>query len=341
MSYLATDFVTAARSECVLCGSVDPLCTGLCVSCLDSDTGGSQRQRLLFLERGGNRSHKAEIEDRVREMAANDRTDSDIAAAVRGELPLVRVPAGVAERVARHLRESGLPVRVTHPARVSARLSPALGAVLWVAIGIGLAAGLVAAPSMLLITPVFAAVVVWTAVRRQTPSLLAFEASVSLPAGMEDCAREVLALISDGAARRLLGNFIRMVRELHASEARAGLDDTLTELLNGASRLATDLSGLDRSLEILDGQAHDEPASRDWLETHARVSSARDRLVQRLLDALAALARARGAGSASLLEEQRRLVKLARDIELDANLHAEAYGELDALLAGVPACPLT
>jgi len=324
---------TAARPECVICGSPDPLGTGLCSACLGSETAGSSHERLLFLERGGDRNHRAEIEDRVREMVADSRPDADIAAAVRGELPLIRVPSAVVERVARHLRETGLPVRVAHPVRVGARLTPALGGALGVAIAIGMAAGLVAAKPMLLLTPVFAAVVIWSAVRRQAPSLLTLEAPVSMPAGMEDDAREALTSMPEGAARRLLADFVRMARELHASEAGSGLDTALTELVRGASQLATDLGGLDRSLAILEAQPDENPASPDWLETHARVSRARDRLVQRLLDAMAALARARAAGSASPADEEKRLVQLARDIEQDSELQAEAHRELDALLA--------
>ena len=186
-------------SDCVLCGSDEPLGTGLCAACISPDRGRWLDERLLFLERP-RRGDLKEIENRLRDLMEKVRSDADILAASRGELPLARVPADVVDRVARHLRESGLPVRVTHPARVGARLTPALGATLGAAIGIGIVAGLVSAPPMLLLTPLFGIVVTWAAMRRQAPSLLAPESTAVLPPGTEDRAREALASMPDGVA---------------------------------------------------------------------------------------------------------------------------------------------
>lgn len=317
---------------CVLCGSDEPLGTGLCTACIGSDSGGWWKERLLFLERS-RRGDRREVEYRIRDLVEEDRSDADIMAATRGELPVARVPADIVDRVARHLRESGLPVRVTHPARIGARLSPLLGATLGAAIGLGVVAGLVSAPSMLMLTLAFGLVVAWAAIRRQGPSLLAPEATSALPAGMEDQARQALASMPDGAARRLLGDFVRMTRELYGSGVAAGLEVPLTELLNGAGRLASDLAGIDHSLEILESQAQARLVSSDWSDTETRIRQVRDRLENRLLDALTALARARSAGSEGRADEDKRLAEIAQEIARDAELQAEAHRDLEALLA--------
>ena len=112
-----------------------------------------------------------------------------------------------------------------------------------------------------------------------------------------------------------------MTRELYGSAVVAGLEGPLTELLNGASRLAVDLGGIDHSLDILGNRAPEG------------ARGVRDRLENRLLAALTALARARAAGSESREDEERRLAEIAREIEREAELQAEAHRELRALLA--------
>jgi hypothetical protein len=323
---------TDVGSVCLLCGSDAPLGTGLCASCVAPDAGRWWRQRLVFLERLARRDRE-EVENRVRDLLGEIRSDSDILAAVRGELPLVRVPSDVVERVARHLRESGLPVRIVHPAGVGARLTPALGLTLGAAIGLGMVAGLVAATPMLVLTPMFGVVVAGAVLRRQGPSLLAPAAAPALPSGMENRVRESLAGIPDGAARRLLADLLRMTRELYGSGMAAGLEGPLKQLLDSAARLAADLGGIDDSLAIIDGQAGAHAEAPGWTETRARLREVRDRLEDRLVHAITALARARSAGSESVLEEEKRLAEIVEEIEREAVIQAEAHRELESLLA--------
>jgi len=326
---------SAGRRVCLLCGAADPFGLGLCGSCLGPGSHDRRpaNERLLFLERGDDRNHRQDIADQLSDIVGDDRSQSDVSAALCGDLPLARVPAAVADRAARRLRESGLPIRITHPARVGARLSPTMGAVLGTAIATGFAAGFVASPAMLLITPLFAATVIWAVLRRQDPALLSANTTSSLPVDAETVARAALADMPEGAARRLLADFVRMARELRAVTPDLQPDGVFTELLRGASHLARDLAGLDESLGVLERQAGNETSQPAWMEAHARVSRMRDRLVQRLLDALAAMARARAAGSVAPGEEERVLTEMVRDIERDAEVQAEARQELDALLA--------
>ena len=76
-------------------------------------------------------------------------------------------------------------------------------------------------------------------------------------------------------------------------------------------------------------RAASEEADTRWLDVASRAGRARDGLVQRLLETLAGLGRARVASVAA----PTRLGELARQLETDAGLRREAGQEVEAALA--------
>lgn len=322
------------RRECVLCGDADPIGTGLCAACLGSGRPESGSDRLLFVERVRSHSQRLEIEDWLEDVAGDETSVADIAATRRGELPLARVPAPAGPRVARHLRQIGIPVQITHPANLVGRLSVRLQVVLSTSLVLGLAAGMTA-PPMLILTPAFAGTVLFAALRRQSRLFLAGVHSSPLDPATETRVRSTLSGMTDGAARDLLADFVRLARLLPVDDEEGGVDPKeMDVLLSSAEQLAKDLESLDAGLAVMERQAMFVSGEIDarWIETHDRVSRTRDRLVQRILDALAALARARAAGSEVKLSGAADLTELARELARDAELQAEARREVELLL---------
>lgn len=325
----------ALRRECVLCGDTDPIGAGLCSTCLGAGGTGTGSDRLLFVEKVSSRSQQREIEDWLEDVAGDEMSAGDVAATRRGELPLASVPAETGPRVARHLRQIGVPVQITHPANLPGRLSTRLQVLLSTAVVLGLAAG-ATTPIMLLVTPAFAGTVLVAALRRQSRHFLSGAGPAPLAPETEARARSTLSAMQEGTARRLFADFVRMARVVRppngAGSSPAAED--LDALIRSAGRLAGELEALDAGLAIIERQAIHNAAAPDeaWLESHARVLRTRDRLVQRLLDALATLARTRAAGSDATLGDTRDISELARDMERDARLQAEARREVEALL---------
>ncbi|MEE9207295.1 MAG: serine/threonine-protein kinase [Gemmatimonadota bacterium] len=327
--------------RCVLCGGSDLLSLGLCPECAGSTStesrfrdGVGSGKRLLFVERPHSRRERIDTEEALRDLVDGVRLDSEIEATARGELPLARVPADVAEQAARRLRKQGLSVRVAHPARIGARVTPVFGAVLGLVIGMGMLAGLRVAPVMLLATPVYAVAMVWFAIRRQRNPLLRSEAVSSLPAASEQRARRTLVAMPDGPARRLLGDFVRMARGLYA----AGTDDEVLEgpvvaLLDHACEAATDLASLDQNLAILEAQRGQGTAGT-WLDAITQASQTRDKLMQKLLEALAVMGRSRATSSSSPGQAADHLTSLAADLDDAVTWRLEAKHQVEAVLAG-------
>jgi len=331
----ATSVPAPFRRECVLCGDADPIGAGLCMACLGTGRSDSGDDRLLFVEKVKSHSQKLEIEDWLEDVAGDESSTADIAATRRGELPLARVPAPAGPRVARHLRQIGIPVQITHPANLVGRLSVRLQVALSTSLVLGLAAG-TAAPAMLILTPAFTATVLFAAVRRQSRLFLAGTHASPLDPATETRVRSTLSGLTDGAARSLLADFVRLARlpSVDGDQAECVDPHVVDELLASAEQLAQDLESLDAGLAVMERQATfaSGEVETGWLETHDRVSRTRDRLVQRMLDALAALARARAAGSEAALNESADLVELARELARDAELQAEARRDVEALL---------
>lgn len=323
----------ALRRECVLCGDADPIGAGLCSVCLGASGTDSGRERLLFVERGKNRSQQKEIEDWLEDVAGDEVSAGDVAATRRGELPLASVPIETGPRVARHLRQLGIPVQITHPANLPGRLSSRLQVLLSTAVVLGLAAG-ATAPIMFLVTPAFAGTVLVAALRRQSRHFLSGGGPAQLAPETEAHARSALSAMAEGTAHRLFADFVRMARVVRPRDGGGPSAEDLDALIRSAGKLAAELEALDAGLAIIERQAIHHAGAPDeaWLESHARVLRTRDRLVQRLLDALAALARTRAAGSEAALTDVNDLAELAREMERDAELQAEARREVEALL---------
>lgn len=326
--------------RCLLCGGPDLLSLGLCPECAGpaGKAGGpwsaGTARRLIFVERPHSRRERADAEEALRDLVDGVRLDSEIEATARGELPVARVPADVADQAARRLRQEGLSVRVAHPARIGSRVTPVFGAVLGLVIGMGMLAGLRVAPVMLLATPAYAAAMVWFAFRRQRNPLLRSDAVSALPAGSEQRARQTLVALPDGPARRLLGDFVRMARGLYAAGAHnEDLEGPVVALLDHACEAAEDLASLDDSLAILESQRGHGTAGT-WLDALSQASRTRDKLVQKLLEALAVMGRSRATSASSPGQAADHLTTLAADLDDVVTWRVEAKRQVEAVLTG-------
>ncbi|MEN8143617.1 MAG: serine/threonine-protein kinase [Gemmatimonadota bacterium] len=329
----------SVSGRCLLCGGTDLLNLGLCPECAGEAGSGSGRpggmgagKRLLFVERPHSRREKIDAEETLRDLVDGLRLDTEIEAAARGELPVARVPADVAERAARRLRQEGLSVRIAHPARLGGRVTPAFGAVFGLVIGLGMLAGLQVAPVMLLVTPAFGVAMVRFAFRRQRNSLFRSGGGSTLPARSEQRARQTLLSLPDGPARRLLGDFVRMARGLYSAEAQAeDLEGPVEALLDHACEAAADLASLDENLAILESQ-RGRGTGGTWSDALSQASQTRDMLVQKLLEALAAMGRSRAASASAPGRAADHLTTLAADLDDAVTWRVEAKRQIEAVL---------
>ena len=308
---------------------------GICPGCAD---GSKAADTLLFVALPSDRRDRESVADQLSHGLGRTASRAELADLVSGRRPLALIPMTSADTAVARLAERSIPASAESAHRAWRRLPSSFLATLLAVLVAGLMAGLLAAPSMLIITPLFVAVLVLLAVRRlRTPVLYrARGVRLRLPPGAEVKVRDTLTSISPGPARRLLQDVVRLAAGVHAQGSSPGgpdVEEHLAALLGQSCDAALDLGHLDESLMILELQTErpeGEAGGARWLESLARARRARDGLTQRLLEAMAVLGRTRIAIAAGESAGD-RLATFAAELEMDATTHAEARREVEAL----------
>ena len=132
----------------------------------------------------------------------------------------------------------------------------------------------------------------------RTPLVAPAARDSALPPALERKVVEALVALPPGTARSLLADLVRGSGAMFATIGRdgdvRGLTPSLTELVEAACRAARDLADLDENLGRFERQRERFVAApADRLDALSRCERTRDGLVQRLLEAMTAVARLR------------------------------------------------
>jgi hypothetical protein len=202
----------------------------------------------------------------------------------------------------------------------------------------GTVAGAVAMPLLLWTSPMVGSLVLLGAKREAgTPLVVPPKRVASLPPALERTVIEALVSLPAGTARGLLADVVRASGALYATLDRAGDDrdlaPSLGELVVAACRAAVDLADLDENLGRFERQRERFVAgSPERLDALSRCERTRDALVQRLLEAMTAVARLRTQHAELAQESEPTLADLTRELQAEAAAQAAAAKEIEALL---------
>jgi len=329
----AAELLMNGAGACVLCAGPDPLALGLCPAC-----GGSTEaaDTLVFLRREARPSDRRAAALRLaRALPEMDRASAQAAAV--GERPVFRVPRAGVQRLVQELERREVAVR-TVPASRAWSVLPAKA---WLTAGAAVTAGTVAGaamPFLLWTSPIIGSLVLIGARRdARTPLVSPPSREASLPAALERTVIETLVALPAGTARGLLADIVRASDALFATLAREGdqrgIAPSLEELVTAACRAAADLSDLDENLARFERQRERlAAAAPERLDALTRSERTRDALVQRLLEAMTAVARLRTQQVELAQESDSTLGDLADELRREAEAQAAASRELEALL---------
>ena len=199
-------------------------------------------------------------------------------------------------------------------------------------------AGTAVLPMLLWTSPVVGTLVLLAARRDARTPLVAPPARASaLPPALERTVVEALVTLPAGTARSLLADLVRGSGALFATLRREGdprgLEAALTELATAACRAARDLADLDQDLGRFERQRERfVAASAERLDALSRCERTRDGLVQRLLEAMTAVARLRTQQAELTGESDSTLGDLTRELDAEAAAQAAAAREMETLL---------
>lgn len=319
-------------AACAVCGALEPFGLGVCPRCAGRSSASDDV--LIFVDRpsrGSGVVHRAVLEILADRIGAETGTAGREAAA-RGERPLLRVPAEGSAWTIEQLGAHGLPGRVESlPPPWRATVPPTIaGFAGLVGVGGSLAGAFAGLPVLLLLSPLMAVgIVSAAAMGRRAPVWNPPRGRPgSLPPEVEREAVRTAMALPEGPARRLLLDLLR-----RASATPAG-SKSIGPLVGAACSAARELAALESHLESFDAQTDrwaDPPAA--WLDALTRCERGRDALVQRLLEAIAALSGASGERALQAASSGESLASLTRDLDEEGRLQAEAAREVEALLA--------
>ncbi|HEX4628585.1 MAG TPA: serine/threonine-protein kinase [Gemmatimonadales bacterium] len=317
-----------ARDRCVLCRATDPFGLGVCPRC--SRRASDPDDVLVFLERTSPGTARRAVLEALEARLGTLTGSADREAVVRGERPLLRVPAAAGAHVVDLLHAHGLPARTVALGGVWRTAVPA--PITFLAGGVvvgGFAAALAAtAPLLLVLSPaVGLGLVSVAAVWRRTPVWnppAAGPSSLSPEAERE--AVRTVATLPLGEARRLLLDVLRLAGAVTNGTERIG------SLVVAACGAARDLASLEQHLSAFDAareRAAAPPAG--WLDALSRCEQGRDLLTQRLLETSAALShwQATTRGTSSGDDD---LTDLTRALNDEAQIQTAAAREVAGLL---------
>lgn len=326
-----------ALHTCVICGAPEPLGLSVCPRCGGVPKGVADT--LIFARRPMFAGDRETVADRLVGLLGSRVQRAELLDVAAGQRALVRVPAASAQGVVEQLGRKEIPARAARVGRAWAPLPLRFYGMLAAIVLLGGAAGLSALPPLSLLSPLMASLLLLVAQKRsQNPVVELPKQAAQLPEAVEKKVIEAFAQLPPGTARSLLADLIRLGQILHSNmERSSGHQGELTqleELLSHSCDAAIDLSDLDESLDTLTGLRDDgaNSPSDDWLNGMTRGERTRDRLVQRFLELIGLLSRARGHSSAFLGEGGERLGELAREIASHCEAHAEAAEEIEQLL---------
>ena len=315
---------------CLLCGGPEPLGLGLCTGCR---ADGKARDTCIVVDSRAGSAGRDQLQERLASLAGHATASARDAA--RGHRALLAVSAGAAPRLVEQLAVRGIPVRAVPRSRAWLALPSPFQRLLLANAVVGAALGAMVDATFAMSAALVVPVLTLGATRGlRRPLLVPSTSGPRLPDAVEQQAARTLSELAAGAARSLLVDVVRTGQRLYAHAEGPGdvIGTRVGELVSAACDAARELGGIDDALERLDKQrALHTQLPPGWLRGLAQCESARDALVQRLLEALAALGAVRsdGVDSDGALEN---MAKLTAELEAERQLQAEAARELESFL---------
>jgi len=317
---------------CLLCGMRDPLGLGLCAACASSTPAGHAVHVLLHPPLS--ETERADRRKRIHRLLGPKAGHEMVQEVVEGRRVLSRVPWSGSDRVIERLASRGIPARVA-----GRRWVPLPASLTLVAGGMvvsGFAAG-AAAGVLIWVSPVLAGLLLLDAQRRiRRPALVppANRSPLSPEAGK--ILGETLAQLPEGTALELLAEIARNVHAVRIRLADANVESGFAEaedLLLHACAAARDLADVEAHLSELESRRERFNGGLErWADSLSDTERTRDKLVQRMLDALALLGRVRSRVlEASELTHQ-TLDSTGAELDLVVKAYAEGLREVAELV---------
>lgn len=330
--------VDALAQACLICGEPEAFSAGLCIVCGGCPGIGDT---LLFAERQKSGVKRKEVVKHLDAVLRTREAHGALEAAAAGWRAIARVPRSNAQRVVDELARRGIPTYAVPARRAWAPLPLSFYALLALIVVMGAVAGVVVMRLLGWVSPLVTGLLLVNAqLQLRTPLIGNRPASRRLPSALENKVFETLGRLPRGTARGLLTDIVRSSEASLGTLGRSGHGTEVGQLeqtLVHACDASLDLAVLDGGLSRWE---HDRSrvsgGDGGGTETVNRCQRARDRLVQQLLEVLAALRRTQHRPIEPSASRGLQLMELVRELEQHVEIRARAAREIEELLGPVP-----
>jgi serine/threonine protein kinase len=319
------------EAHCLVCGIPDPLNLVVCPSCrgcapADADT---------FIRIVPTREPKARqaLAQRLQLLPVSQSLDE----VCRGIQPLALVPASSARRAIESLAQSEIVARETPKFQIWQAIPASFYGLVVAVEGVGAASVPVVGWWL---SPLMASSLLALAYRTVQQPLLAPTPSRSqLSESLQQLVVTTIDRLSPGTARQLLSDAIALGQtafdRFSAASAQPELATDLADLLASACRAALELDRLDSTLTRLEACPSTLRTAPEWLEGLSQCEQARGCLIQRFLEAIAAIVSCQSQLASSVFGAERQLAELTAELRQEIAIQAEAAREVAALIPSV------
>ncbi len=308
--------LAAERNRCAVCRETAPLGLTVCSEC--GGTSASVADRLLFIDPPSSTLERSALGDQLSQLIGTTVEQAHIRAATRGDKALIRLPSGAVEPVTQWLGSEGIPTRSVLASRGWAALPTTFVATLVAVLVAGGIAAVISDRWMLLVTLLFTALLVRSAVGGLTRPVIG-DAPEALPPALPGYLELIrtTAELRSGHGRELAAALARAGRSVAGPGAEfpvpAELRSEVNEVLAAAAEAARDLALLDESFEAFD-QRQDGAAVETWRKGRDELAAARERLTTYLLEATGLVGRLQGMSADAFDSAGERLRELTREL---------------------------
>jgi serine/threonine protein kinase len=318
---------------CILCNEYSFLTNGLCLNCKSRNSKDSPISIFVSSETKPS-SSLAQSLSVISDLPLDS---SEVKDCSNGMKPILQVPESQATETIKLLNDNNIQTEISRSKNTAHRIPKKFYALILIVLAAGIVAGLYAHPIFFGTTLLLALFLFATASRLISRPLFSLKSQSLWPEEIHQKIVNVWRALTPGSARNLFADLVVMSRHLIVnSKASDEIAKYLLDLLESSGKAAVDLDRMDQTLQRLESQKTSMPRNSEALiESLSAGEQARDILVQRLLEAIAAVGHFQSDVALSTTGFAQQLKDCTQQLQSEIEIQAAVANELHSIRASL------
>ena len=319
---------------CLRCGGPDLLELSVCPSCRSQTEQGDS---YIFVEAELGYESRKHVKQVLQDVTGLASQSSRLADGVKGVKSLLRTTAQAAPEIVAKFRAQQIPAYAVQLKYPFSKIPYMLSVLVFLNLTIGIVAGLWYSSLFLWLAVIFVGITVMAVKRTvREPLIRPGAITLNLPKDVEAQVLDTLVSLPPGTAKNILADIVRTGSNLYERVKKEALDPFLAQKLLNSIRLSEEVASVlgqqDQILIALAKHANAHPSHFSPAEVIGKCEAHRDKLVQKMLELLSALAIMKVHQGSSYDSALQELEAITTELEEDSNIQLEAAAEVKAYL---------